>query len=132
AHRRRIVADDKDHVVAQVLKLFQLEDGNHMTQMELRRGRVDTQLDPERPGLLAGPSHLFFELPFREDILRASADDRQLFFDADRGWCTHLPHLLLANKWYSKWCHLNPPRNKKRWNLAKGRESCDFPRYHPH
>ena len=55
ADARRVVADDQHHPVAGVLELAQLAQHDRVAEVDVRRRRVDAQLDPQRPALLRAP-----------------------------------------------------------------------------
>ena len=44
----RVVADDQHDLVAEVLELPELLEHDRVAEMDVRRGRVDPELDPER------------------------------------------------------------------------------------
>ncbi len=49
ANHRGEVADQKNHGMAGVLEIAQLLEGQAMAEMQIRRGRIHAELDPERP-----------------------------------------------------------------------------------
>ena len=51
ADQGRVVADDDDGRVAQVLKLPELAQGNRVAEVDVDAGRVDAVLDPQGPVL---------------------------------------------------------------------------------
>ena len=73
------VADEKDHLVPQVLEVFELLNEHGVTQVQIRGGGVEPGLDPEGsprgPGLLQ-PGGKFL---FPNDLLAPLPDDGHLF-----------------------------------------------------
>ena len=49
ADARGVVADDQHDRVAEVLELAQLAQHDGVAEVDVRRGRVDAELDPQRP-----------------------------------------------------------------------------------
>ena len=72
AYPCRVVADDQHDRVAEVLELAQLLQHDREAEMDVRRGRVDPELDPQR----TAQRKLAFELPFRQAIDRVSRQPR--------------------------------------------------------
>ena len=81
AHQGRVVADDDDGRVAQVLKLAQLAQGNGMPQVHVDAGRVDAVLHAQRAVLADRPLQLLEEFGLRDDLLDPAFQDRKLFGD---------------------------------------------------
>ena len=63
--------------MAELLKLPQLVDQHRVAEMQIRRGRIETGLDPQRT---AG-FELLDEFGFDDQLVAAALDDFQLFFD---------------------------------------------------
>ena len=73
------VADHEDDVVAEVLQLPQLVELHRVTEVQIRAGRIEALLDPER--LAAG--ELRCELGLDQDLVGAAAKDLELAWDVD-------------------------------------------------
>ena len=54
------IADQKDNLMPQVLKLLHLLNQHGMTEMKIRRGGIKSSFDPERPALFELGNQLFF------------------------------------------------------------------------
>ena len=54
ADQRGEVADDEHHAVTEFLKLLHLPDQHGVAEMQIGRGRVESDLDDERPPVLEG------------------------------------------------------------------------------
>ena len=65
------VADQEDHLVAQVLELPHLVEQHGVADVQVRRGRVEAGLDAQRAARLAGGRVQFLAL---EDLVGAAAD----------------------------------------------------------
>ena len=70
------IADQEDHLVAQVLKLAHLVEQHRMADVQIRRRRVETGLDAQRPTRFQ-PLHQFFAL---DDFVRATRNRGQRLF----------------------------------------------------
>ena len=70
----RVVADDQDADVAGALERRHSLQRNRVTHVDLRRGDVDAELDPERPP----DCELPFELAFREYVDGVAGQLREL------------------------------------------------------
>ena len=73
------VADEKDHLVPQVLEMLELLDEHGVAQVQVRRGGVEPGLDPQ--GLAGGDGLLQARLQFLfpNDVMTALLDQGQLF-----------------------------------------------------
>ena len=73
------VADEKDHLVPQVLEVFELLNEHGVAQVQIRGGGVEPGLDPQGcprgPGLLQAGSKFLFP----NDLLAPLPDDGHLF-----------------------------------------------------
>jgi hypothetical protein len=63
--------------VTEFLELAQLINKNGVTEMQIRRGRVETRLDPQRLTTL----ELFDQLSLNQNLFCTALDQRQLLFD---------------------------------------------------
>ena len=70
---RRVVADDQDDQVAEVLELAQLAENDGMPEMDVRCRRIDAQLDPQRSPLARGARELFLERALGQRIDRVAS-----------------------------------------------------------
>src|SRR5262249_38267756 len=75
----RVVADDEDRLVAELLELAQFPQRNGVAEMHVHAGRVNAELDAQR--LIRGDAalELFRELVEAFDLLDAAANDAELF-----------------------------------------------------
>ena len=71
------VTDDEGNVVAQILELAHLAQRDRVTQMQVRAGRVDTELDVEGLALLK----LLAKVGLGDDLCCARGDDTHLLVD---------------------------------------------------
>ena len=84
ADERRVVADDDDGRVAEVLKLAELAERDGVAEVDVDPGRVDPVLDPERRARSATERlELPGELGLGRDRVDPSAEDFELFGCAD-------------------------------------------------
>ena len=78
ADHPREIADQKDHLVAEVLELAHLVDQHGVAEVQIGSGRIETRLDPERPSL-GEPGG---ETAPRQYLLGAAREFRQLRLNA--------------------------------------------------
>ena len=73
------IADEEDHLVAQVLEVLELLDEHRVPQVQVRGGGIEPGFDPQ--GLTGGDSLLQprLKLLFPDDLLAALLDQSQLF-----------------------------------------------------
>src|SRR4030095_2563504 len=75
------VADDDDHLMAEILEVAQLAQDDRVAQMKIGRGGVEPQLDLERSASLARSLELLRELRRPHEVGRAASDDPELLVD---------------------------------------------------
>ena len=85
ADQGRVVADDDDGRVAQVLKLPQFPQGDRVPEVDVDARGVDAVLDAQRPIFADRPLELLEELGFRDDLVDSAFQDRKLFGDVPHG-----------------------------------------------
>ena len=80
ADARGVVADDQHDAVARVLELAQLLQHDGVAEVDVGRGRVEAELDPQRPALALGELELRSSPPsgsdscaLRSEVAAASA-----------------------------------------------------------
>ena len=83
ADERRVVADDDDRRVTEVLKLPQLPQGDGVAEVDVDAGRVDAVLDPQRPTLADGAFELLAKLVLGDDRLDPAAEDSKLVIEVE-------------------------------------------------
>ena len=66
ADARCVVADDQHDAVTEVLELAQLLEHDGVAEVDVGRGRIDTELDPQRPALRLGCYQLGLQSPVGE------------------------------------------------------------------
>ena len=81
ADQGRVVADDDDGRVTQVLELAQLAQGDRVPEVDVDAGRVDAVLDAQRAVLADRAFELLEELGLGDDLLDPAFQDRKLFGD---------------------------------------------------
>ncbi len=74
-------------MVAQLLELAQLVDQNRMTQVQIRGGGIKARLDSQR----AAAGDALAQFVFLNDLIRATAQQRQLFVHLDHHHLIHGP-----------------------------------------
>ena len=70
-----MVPHDQHHPVPGVLELPQLAQHNRMSEVDVRRSRVDPELDPQRPALRAGDLELRGERALGQAVDGAQLED---------------------------------------------------------
>src|SRR5208282_2241361 len=75
ADHRREVADQENYGVARILKVAQLLERQAVTEMQIGRGRIHPELDPERPA----ERNLGRKLGRRNDLAAAPGKRGSLF-----------------------------------------------------
>ncbi len=68
------IADQKNHLMAELLKLLHLLDQHRVTQVQIRRGRIEPGFDAQRPA----PLELGDQFFFRQNLDGAALDDFEL------------------------------------------------------
>ncbi len=86
ADHRGEVADQEDHLVAQVLQLAQLVQDHRMAQVQVRRGWIEAQLDAQRHAALLGARQLLREFAFDQQFVDTALGDGEGFLDLVRQW----------------------------------------------
>ncbi|KPX14621.1 Adenosylhomocysteinase [Pseudomonas syringae pv. delphinii] len=71
------VTDQEDDLMSQILKLAQLVYKDRVTQVQIRRCRVETSLDTQRLAAL----ELFDQFSLDQEFICTALDQRQLFFN---------------------------------------------------
>ena len=74
------VADDQDRGVTELLELAQLAQHDREAEVDVGRGRVDAELDPQR----AAGAELAPEVGLGDEVDRAGAQDAELLVDGER------------------------------------------------
>ena len=94
ADQGRVISDDDDCLVAELLKLLHLFQRHGVAKMDVDAGRVDTVFDPQRRVRLETFLQFRGEFFFRADLLNPAANDGKLLFNGrkrhggnDRKWC---------------------------------------------
>ena len=64
AHARRVIADDENRLMPEILKLAQFSEDNRVAEMNIGRRGVDTEFDAKRPA----ESQFFTELSFADNL----------------------------------------------------------------
>ena len=85
ADQGRVVADDDDGRVTQLLELTELAQGDRVSQVDVDPGRVDAVLDAQRAVLADRAFELLEEFGFGDDLLDPAFQDRKLFGDIPHG-----------------------------------------------
>ena len=85
ADQGRVVADDDDGRVAQVLELPQLAQGDRVPEVDVDAGRVDAVLDAQRAVLADRSLELLEEFGLGDDLLDPAAEDLELFVEVRHG-----------------------------------------------
>src|SRR5208337_3140708 len=80
---RRIITDNDDRGVAQILKLLELAQGNGMAQMNVDARWVDAVLDTQRAALADRLFQFLAKLLFRDDGFDATAKNLHLEIEID-------------------------------------------------
>ena len=99
--------------MAQILEMPQLVDQDGMTEMEVRRGRIETGLDPQWAATLQS----FDQLGFQQEFIAPPLDDLQTAFNIN-----HQPTPEPAPRHSEKPANALRPRNKSIFQ-RKGRHS---------
>src|SRR2546422_1049118 len=74
----REIADEEDHLMAQVLEVLQLMDEDGVSEMEIRRGGVEASLDAERPPVFERLRELVSEFLRGDDLDGPARDEGKL------------------------------------------------------
>ncbi len=64
ADHRREIADQEDHLMAQILQLAHLVQDDRVAEVQVRRGRVQAELDAQRCAALLGTRQFLREFGF--------------------------------------------------------------------
>src|SRR4051794_41115849 len=79
AHQGRVVADDDDRRVTQLLELPEFAERDRVAEVDVDPGRVDAVLDPQGGPLARRALELLEELVVGDDRLDAASQDFKLF-----------------------------------------------------
>src|SRR5437867_2476007 len=72
------IADEEDHLMAHMLKVFELVEEEGVPEMEIRRGGIESGLDAERPPLFERRRDLVLELLRGDDLDGPARDEGEL------------------------------------------------------
>ena len=76
------VADQEDDRVAQILQLAHLVEHHRVTDVDVRRGRIQAQLDAQRRASSLGFGQFFDPVVLRQQLFHAPQGDRQSLSNA--------------------------------------------------
>ena len=79
------IADDDDDLVAEILEVSELLEHDRVPQVQIRGGRVETQLDLERCAGRPGALKFLYQLRLNDDLGRPSAEAGHLLVDGTHG-----------------------------------------------
>ena len=90
ADHGREVADQEDHLVAKILQLAHLVQHHGVAEVDIRRGRIESELDPQRPAA----RELGGEFGLHQHLVRATFDRSELGCHIDSAHRLMLVHLF--------------------------------------